>query len=222
MKYYLSQYRPFPLPEKPAFLPSRDVSVILATIETPDIFARCLQTWLANDPLEVIIVTVDQNLDRLRALISRANLTVEETRKVSVHTVPPQQVGKRSQVAVAIPKARGAIFATPDDGIQWPGRYLEHMLAAFEDERIGAVGSNMTVYIPPTRRNPEVITPWEVAMFSLLHGRRYYEAIWAAARWCWICKPLPDYLLTPLPSGTYSEPMLLRTGRVSRMLLPDT
>jgi cellulose synthase/poly-beta-1,6-N-acetylglucosamine synthase-like glycosyltransferase len=158
----------------------------VATVETPEIFVRCLDTWLRNDPLEIIIVTVKPNLNRLRNLISQASLTAEKSAKVSIHALPASQVGKRSQMAIGISKARGAIIATPDDGIIWPDRYLEYMLPPFEDASVGAVGSNMTVYIPPSRRNAATITPWEVAMCRLMFGRRNYEAMWAAARWCWI------------------------------------
>lgn len=185
-KYYLSKYRPFPIPKTCTYLPSRDVSVIVATIETPDIFVQCLETWLGNNPLEIIIVTVQPNLGRLRILISKACITARHAEKVSIHALHANQVGKRFQLAFGISKARGAIIATPDDGIQWPVQYLEHMLPPFDDDSIGAVGSNMTVYIPPSRRNEQVITPWEVAMCRLMFGRRNYEAMWAAARWCWI------------------------------------
>lgn len=37
------------------------------------------------------------------------------------------------------------------------------VLPCFEDAKVGAAGGPLSVYIPPERRDPDIITPWEVA-----------------------------------------------------------
>lgn len=68
---------PIPLPEKPRYLPSRDVSMVFPTIGFDTDLIVSLRSWLSNQPKEIIIVTSSDSLDALVALLDR-NLSIEE------------------------------------------------------------------------------------------------------------------------------------------------
>lgn len=81
------------------------------------------------------------------------------------------------------------------------------MLPCFEDTQVGTVGGPIGVHIPLERRNPNIITPWEVVgMYNLLiycyhleqssnipltgtkylfGGRGGGTACWVADKWTW-------------------------------------
>lgn len=140
------EHTPIPLAsDKPAFS-NRDVSILIATINTPDDFAECIRLWLANTPKEVIIVTIPRDVQRVSELLAQVTSGKEggppcEPVPISVFTVP--RPGVREQMTLAIRKATGRIIALCDDDTYWPSnKVLPYLLAGFEDPKVGAVGGN--------------------------------------------------------------------------------
>ncbi|KIW82813.1 hypothetical protein Z517_02056 [Fonsecaea pedrosoi CBS 271.37] len=70
-----TRYREFPLPrsEERAYSPS-DVSIIVPTVDTDPAFSDSLGVLLRNEPLEIIIITTEEEADRVRALIHAASV----------------------------------------------------------------------------------------------------------------------------------------------------
>ncbi|PHH90277.1 hypothetical protein CDD83_4112 [Cordyceps sp. RAO-2017] len=135
--WYLSAvHAPVPLSRNPSYLGARDVSIVAATIDTPDAFSACLRTWAGNAPKEIIIVTVPHDAARVRALVSAAQ--VPSTVPVTVLTHP--RATKRGQMSRGIRQSTGRIVALADDDTYWPPTALAHLLAPFEDPAVGGVG----------------------------------------------------------------------------------
>ena len=125
---------------------ARDVSIVATTIETGVEFVGALASWLANDPLEIIIVTIDDQVPFLNALIDQSLKDTEYCRaNVSVLAVP--SAGKRKQMAHGLERARGSITILVDDDVFWQPLLLRYILACFEDKAVGGVGTRQRVYL---------------------------------------------------------------------------
>jgi cellulose synthase/poly-beta-1,6-N-acetylglucosamine synthase-like glycosyltransferase len=178
----LASYKPVPVPSTSSYSSSQ-VSIIVCTVDT--LLARCLHTWLANNPFEVIIVTIPQHLDHIRSVVLSAKLSELDLAKVTVLCAPEK--GKREQLAVGIKAARGSIIVGTDDHITWHPDFLKCMLPCFEDKSVGAIGPMIEPIIPEERRDADIITPWEVAAMRVQWNRNpQLKAAYAAARWCWV------------------------------------
>ncbi|KAJ3941540.1 uncharacterized protein N0V96_008252 [Colletotrichum fioriniae] len=181
-KRLMQKAKPIPLPQEPSFK-STDVSIIVATINTPDTFTDCLRLWLANKPQEIIIVTIDRDLQRVYDLVKP--VIIEGDDRISVMTA--EYASKRYQMAVGIEEAKGKILALVDDDAFWGTlETLPYLLAGFEDPKVGGVTGKQSALINSDRRNPAVITPWEVASLRSLDNQNNVQAVrFAADGGCW-------------------------------------
>ncbi|KAE9364312.1 glycosyltransferase family 2 protein [Stipitochalara longipes BDJ] len=179
---YLARYQPVPIPSKCIYTPDQ-VSVIVCTVDT--LLARCLRSWLANKPLELLIVTISEHKNQILSVVANASLSDADFAKVKVIESPTK--GKRPQLAVGIRNAKGAIIASTDDHISWSPEFLKGMLPCFENETVGAVGPTISAVISKDRQDSNIITPWEVAATRVAWNRNpQLKATYAAARWCWV------------------------------------
>ncbi|KAK8085787.1 glycosyltransferase family 2 [Apiospora hydei] len=178
------KYRPFPIlpPETRRYHPS-DVSLVVPTVDAdPSTFAACLRTWARCQPKEIIVVTTAgeqearvremlmavQTADRIDDKTKPGSLVV--TAKVELLTV--DRPNKRHQLVRGIRAAKGEILALVDDDARWESEEtLASLLAPFEEEDVGVVGGPIDSYLPPERRDPSVVTPWEVAALRLRANR---------------------------------------------------
>ncbi|OHW91148.1 polysaccharide synthase [Colletotrichum incanum] len=184
-KSLTKKLKPIPLPDNPSYQ-STDVSIIVATIETPDSFTDCLRLWLANHPKEIIIVTIDRDLQRVHDLVKP--VIIEGDDRISVTTA--DYVSKRYQMVVGFKEAKGKILAFVDDDAFWGTlKVLPYLLAPLEDPKVGGtIGKQRRVKefsklarIAPERRNPAVITPWEVASLRSLDNQNNVQSVRSAA-----------------------------------------
>ncbi|KAI0476476.1 nucleotide-diphospho-sugar transferase [Xylariaceae sp. FL0804] len=161
-------YRPVPLSKNPV-RKSGDVSIVVCTIGPVGNFVLCVERWLANNPRELIFVTIDSQMDAIQALIDEACTTLAlppaQCKKISLLSVGPC-ANKRAQMIKGVNAATGSIIATVDDHIMWEYTFLEYTLSCFDDPTVGGVGPMNGVYIPPERRHEAVITPWEVIIMT--------------------------------------------------------
>ncbi len=111
--------------------------------EDPDVLERCLRSWLANSPDEVILV-IDHTEHEL---ILRAEAWAGDPRIRVVIVVPP---GKRHALAVGVREARHDIAVLTDSDTLWESGFLPKLLAGFADPRVGGVGCRQNVYQPGT------------------------------------------------------------------------
>lgn len=135
LAFYL--IRPIPIPENPR-LTSQDVTVVIPSLaleKDRDEFWATVHSILATDPFQVILVTIEENVERVRLMVK--NMTTDKVRVLSV-THP----NKRRQMVRAIPEIRTNVTVFADDDVKWPRTLLPWMLAPLESEEFGGVGTN--------------------------------------------------------------------------------
>lgn len=128
-------FRPIPLPEKPT-LTSNDVTVILPTLDGQGReWENTIESILRNEPRELIVVTVQANLEVARKTLEKMPATHSKRLRCLAIANP----NKRRQMARAIPEAQTKIICFADDDVSWPRNTLKWMLAPFENEKYGGV-----------------------------------------------------------------------------------
>lgn len=115
------------------------VSVVVPSYrEDAEILVRCLSSWLAQDPSEVIIV-VDVGDAECHAKLSQV---ADPRLRVLVY----EHAGKRSALGVGIRAARGEIVVFADSDTWWQPGLLAAVQMPFEDPAVGGVGTQQNVY----------------------------------------------------------------------------
>lgn len=174
----LASYKPVAVPVNPQYT-SDDVTVLVCTINT--LLARCLRTWLANDPREVIIVTIPEHLEQIRSVVANAGLSKSDFAKVTV--LVSETKGKRIQLITGLANVKSKFVANVDDHIAWGPEFLKHMLPCFENKKVGAVSPSIEAIIPEERQDSNVITPYEVAAMRVIWERAPRQRVtFASAR----------------------------------------
>jgi hyaluronan synthase len=116
--------------------------VVPAYREDPDILDRCVDSFLAQNPTEVIVIPdVDD-----REVISR----LLERRDDRLVIIPFEHTGKRSALGVGIRAATSEILVLSDSDTQWEPGLLDAVQAPFADWKVGGVGTRQNVYLPRT------------------------------------------------------------------------
>jgi cellulose synthase/poly-beta-1,6-N-acetylglucosamine synthase-like glycosyltransferase len=108
--------------------------------EDADVLERCLRSWLAEDPTEVILV-VDDLDDLLLARLRRLALP-------RVRVLPWRHTGKRGALGAGVRAATGEIVVFADSDTSWRPGLLAALQRPFVDPRVGGVGSRQHVYLP--------------------------------------------------------------------------
>jgi cellulose synthase/poly-beta-1,6-N-acetylglucosamine synthase-like glycosyltransferase len=138
LRFTLSRvYRPVPA----GFTASTSV-VVPSYREDPEILERCLGTWLAEDPTEVIVVPDVEDAGVIARLRARA---AADGRLV---VVPFAHHGKRSALGAGIRRAGGEILVLADSDTAWEPGLLAAVLAPFRNPRVGGVGTRQNAYLP--------------------------------------------------------------------------
>ena len=130
-------------PVKPGFTTTTSV-VVPSFREDPDILDRCLASWLAENPSEVIVVPDVADVEVIRRLCAHA---ASDPR---LQVVPFNHEGKRSALAVGIRRARAEVLVLSDSDTQWEPGLLAAIQAPFADPEVGGVGTRQNVYRPKT------------------------------------------------------------------------
>ncbi|MGI5166451.1 glycosyltransferase family 2 protein [Spirillospora sp. CA-253888] len=115
------------------------VSVVVPSYrEDPEILVRCLESWLAQNPSEVIIVIDVGDHEGHRRLA--------EVTDPRLHVLVYEHSGKRSALGVGIRAARGEIVVFADSDTWWQPGLLDAVQMPFEDPQVGGVGTQQNVY----------------------------------------------------------------------------
>lgn len=134
--------------------------------EDVPILMRCLRSWLAQDPTEVIIVLDVADLEAMEAI-----------RALDDPRVRPflfRHAGKRSALGVGIREATGELLVLTDSDTSWEPGLLENVQMPFANPAVGAVSTQQNVHERQTsiwRR----IADWLVNL-------RYYDYVPAMGR----------------------------------------
>jgi len=132
-------YRPVPA----GYLASTSV-VVPAFHEDPDIVERCLDTWLAENPAEIVIVPDVADTEVIARLGARARADPRIT------VVPFVHQGKRSALGAGIRRASCEILVLCDSDTSWEPGLLAALLAPFKDPKVGGVGTRQNAYLAAT------------------------------------------------------------------------
>ena len=133
-------YRPIIPKKNPRYKPSAHATIVIPTIDSGPEIKRALESWVANDPFEVIFVTVPKAQPALEKLSRSVD---PQGHKVRVITVA--KGNKRNQMVAGINQVRTPILVFADDDVLWPKDFLKYVLAPFEDSRMGGVGTSQKV-----------------------------------------------------------------------------
>lgn len=134
--------------------------------EDPDILMRCLESWRAQSPTEIIIVLDVQDLEAYGRIIALDDASV---RPILFH-----HVGKRSALGAGIRLAVGEIIVLTDSDTWWRHGLLVAVQKPFVDPLVGGVGTHQNVFQARTRVWRR-IADWMVDL-------RYYDYVPAMGR----------------------------------------
>jgi cellulose synthase/poly-beta-1,6-N-acetylglucosamine synthase-like glycosyltransferase len=148
--------------------------VVPVSREDPDVLERCLRTWLAESPDEIILVIDDQDLLLLGRLHDLALPTVR--------IVAWRHAGKRDALGAGVRLAEGEVIVFCDSDTSWRPGLLAALQMLFVDPRVGGVGSRQHVFLPDSDpRRP--VAYWVLNTRYLDYVRPCREAAgWPACR----------------------------------------
>jgi cellulose synthase/poly-beta-1,6-N-acetylglucosamine synthase-like glycosyltransferase len=110
--------------------------------EDPDVLEACLDTWLAENPDEVVIVLDVADTEAQHRLIAR-----DDPR---LHLMMIRHQGKRSALGAGIRAATGEVIVLTDSDTRWAPGLLTAAQMPFIDPRVGGVGTQQNVFAPNT------------------------------------------------------------------------
>lgn len=116
-----------------------DVTVVVAVYDPPVRFAETLNSILANNPGDLIIVGTKntKGINSIRTIFS----SDEFKKNKRVNLVWADKKGKRPALAAGIKATTTKLVALVDDDISWSPNFLQKIIAPFQhDNRIGGVG----------------------------------------------------------------------------------
>jgi len=134
--------------------------------EDPEILFRCLETWRAQNPTEIIIVLDVADVASYDRIVALGDETLRP--------ILFQHAGKRSALGAGIRQARSEILVLTDSDTSWTEGLLENVQKPFSDPSVGGVSTQQNVYERSTsvwRR----VADWLVNL-------RYYDYVPAMGR----------------------------------------
>lgn len=106
--------------------------------EDPDILMRCLETWRAQNPTEIIIVLDVADLEAYDRIVALGDPRITP---VLFH-----HAGKRSALGVGIRLATSEILVLTDSDTSWTRGLLDNVQKPFVDPLVGGVSTQQNVY----------------------------------------------------------------------------
>ncbi|KAL2017388.1 hypothetical protein VTK56DRAFT_2231 [Thermocarpiscus australiensis] len=128
--------------DKPRYT-AEDVTVVIPTIHNrPEELRPSLESILACKPAKLILVTTWNKHEAL----SRVAATLHDpdgATRTEIDVLHVDKANKRLQVCKALEDdhVQTAITVMADDDVEWPPTLMPWLLAPFEDDRIGGVGT---------------------------------------------------------------------------------
>lgn len=130
-----ASYRSVPPLDEERRLSTRDVTVVIPCLDGDSAQIRdSISTILANDPWEIIIVTIEKNHGRALDLVRSLG-----EKKIKVLSNP--QANKRFQMLRGLDDVQTELIVFSDDDVFWKTKTLSWMIAPFHDGEVGATGT---------------------------------------------------------------------------------
>jgi len=127
------------LSKKPTFR-AKDVTVaIRTTFKGPGELVRSQRSIVACSPAKAFIVTAISNVNLVRTCCALNSF-------YHVRVLGVKKLNRRCQMIEALKEVGTDIVVFADDDVVWPVRYLEHLLAIFENVSVGAGGTRQRVH----------------------------------------------------------------------------
>ncbi|KAI8907422.1 glycosyltransferase like family 2-domain-containing protein, partial [Powellomyces hirtus] len=145
-------YKPRKPRRRPRYTPSRDVTILIPTIDSGDEIRIAVRTWLKSDPFEIIFITTPGAQPALEQLAREVDPLYQKIRVITI-----AKPNKRNQMVAGVNHVKTPITVFCDDDVIWPETMLTWMLAPFEDKLMGGVGTSQRVL--PQHKN---MTIWEI------------------------------------------------------------
>ncbi|KAK4170106.1 nucleotide-diphospho-sugar transferase [Cladorrhinum sp. PSN259] len=126
--------------EKPKYT-AKDVSVVVPTIHNrPEELKPTLESILACNPAKLILVTT---YNKHAALEQSVSTLSHKNSTTVIEVLHVDKANKRLQVCKALEEdhVKTDITIMADDDVEWPPTLMRWILAPFEDERMGGVGT---------------------------------------------------------------------------------
>ena len=153
-------FPPIPLPNSPSFFP-HDVTVVIPTLTGEgEEFVECLESCSRGEPYAIIIITPHEHVRRLRQVCKSLG-------KSQIEVVGIDKACKRLQMIQGLIRVKTAFTVFCDDDVLWPRSFLVHLLAAFEDCRVGAAGTCQRL------RRVARPSPWNILGAIYLERRNF-------------------------------------------------
>lgn len=117
---------------KPHSACTKEITVLSCTLGTERNYAACVRSWLACNPAELIIVTIDKNVLNVERLADSYS-----NHRIRIYSVPSPNM--REQQCIAIRQVTSPYLVFVDDRVSWRKCVLQHIATAFEDLAVGGV-----------------------------------------------------------------------------------
>lgn len=118
---------------------STTTSVIVPSFhEDPAILMRCFDSWLAQNPTEIIIVLDVRDTEAYDRIIARG--------EPNVRPILFRHAGKRSALSRGIREATGEVLVLVDSDTSWEPGLLAAVQMPFADPMVGGVGTQQNVH----------------------------------------------------------------------------
>ncbi|KAK3955747.1 nucleotide-diphospho-sugar transferase [Pseudoneurospora amorphoporcata] len=130
-------------PKKDPTFTSADVTVIIPTIHNQfEELRTSLESILACKPAKLILVTTWNKYESLEAMAATLKKPACD-HPIKIEVLHVDKANKRLQVCKALEDnhVETEITVMADDDVEWPSTLMPWLLAPFEDERIGGVGT---------------------------------------------------------------------------------
>ncbi|TPX36752.1 hypothetical protein SmJEL517_g01146 [Synchytrium microbalum] len=157
-----SLYKPWKPIANPKYT-SRDVTILVPTIDSGEEIKLAVRSWLKNDPFQIIFITTNKAKQGLEDLANEVDPKRERIRVVCI-----EKPNKRNQMVAGINHTKTDIIVFCDDDVMWPETMLQYMLAPFEDPKMGGVGTTQRV-VPVGKHMTvwEVLSAYRIAMRNI-------------------------------------------------------
>jgi cellulose synthase/poly-beta-1,6-N-acetylglucosamine synthase-like glycosyltransferase len=128
--------------EKPRYT-AEDVTVIIPTIHNrPEELRPSLESILACKPAKLVLVTTWNKHEALSRVAATLRMP-DSAAPVDIEVLHVDKANKRLQVCKALEDehVKTAITVMADDDVEWPSTLMPWLLAPFEEDRMGGVGT---------------------------------------------------------------------------------
>lgn len=146
---------------------STSATVVSVTLGSEQRYKETLQSWLANQPRQILIITVESSRPRVEVLVRSIG-----DERLQVFSIPAPDY--RRQLIVGIEKVCTDVVVFADDRTYWGSDTLSGLLTALSDSRVGGVNTMQRVVSAGSR--PQALSIWEsfgalnLARRNILHS----------------------------------------------------